>query len=186
MVDAARCIGGDALMRSLSAHLLAADASYAALRARFGALHPREQRGLLLAVSMLALLLLIGGGVLPAVRSLRASPQAQQQATAQLQALQLLQVRAQALQALPPLDQTAAVDKLQASISLLGGNAEFSVGDQRVHLVLRRTPAKALAEWLARARAEAHAVPIEARLTREGQADDGLWSGNLVMSLRPR
>jgi general secretion pathway protein M len=100
--------------------------------------------------------------------------------------LQQLQVRAQALQARPMLAQTAAIESLQASIGLLGGNADISVGDQRVNLVLRSTPAKSLAEWLTRARAEAHAVPIEARLTREGPAEGALWSGTLVMSLPPR
>lgn len=173
-------------MRRWSDIVLAAQKTGNVWRARYAALGPREQRGLLLAVSLLALLLLIGVGVLPAVRSWRASPQAQLQQVAQLQALQQLQVRAQTLQALPQLDQTAAIDSLQASLSVLGGNAEISVGDQRVHLVLRATPAQALAEWLARARAEAHAVPIEARLTREGQADAALWSGSLVMSLPPR
>lgn len=173
-------------MRSLADFFLAAQKTRTAWGARYAALDSREQRGLLLAVSLLVLLLLIGVGVLPAVRSLRAGPQLLQQQAVQLQALQLLQVRAQTLQALPLLDQAAAVDSLQASMGLLGGNAEISVGDQRVHLVLRATPAQALAEWLARARAEAHSVPIEARLTREGQADAALWSGSLVMSLPPR
>ena len=173
-------------MRSLADTFSAADASRAALRVRWAALGSREKTGLLLAVALLSTLLLIGVCVLPAVRSVRASPQALQQATAQLQAMQRLQVHATALQALRPLDQTAAIDSLQASVSLLGGNAEISVGDQRVNLVLRATPAKALAEWLARARAEAHAVPLEARLTREGPAGEALWSGSLVMSLPPR
>jgi general secretion pathway protein M len=173
-------------MRNLSETLLAVDASRTALQARFAALGLREKRGLLLVVCVLSLVLLVGVGVLPAVRSLRTSPQAQQQATAQLQVMQGLQVRAQALHTLPALDQKVAVDKLQASVSLLGGNAEISVGDQRANLVLRATPAKALAEWLVRARADAHAVPIEARLTREGPAGESLWSGSLVMSLPPR
>jgi general secretion pathway protein M len=165
---------------------LAVNNSHAALRARFVALSPRDQRWMLAAVCVLSLLLLIGVCVLPAVRSLRASPQAQQQAAAQLQLVRQQQLRAQALQALPMLAQTAAIESLQASISLLGGNAEISVGDQRVNLVLRATPASALAEWLTRARVGAHAVPIEARLTREGPAEAALWSGTLVMSLPPR
>jgi general secretion pathway protein M len=153
---------------------------------RLAALSLRDKRWMPLGVGVLSLALLIGVGVLPAVRSLRANPQAQQQANAQLQNLRLLQVRVQALQARPQLDQAAAINKLQASASLLGGNAEISVGDQRVNLVLRSTPASALAEWLARARTEANAVPIEARLAREGQADEALWSGTLVMTLPPR
>jgi general secretion pathway protein M len=152
---------------------------------RFAALGPREQRWLLLGASTLSLALLIGVGVWPAVRSLRANPQAQQQANAQLQNVHLLQVRAQALQALPQLAQTEAIKVLQSSVSTLGDNTEMSAGDQRVNLVLRSTPAKALAEWLARARADAQALPIEARLTRETTADETRWSGTLVMTLPP-
>jgi len=173
-------------MRSLSDALLAVATSRTALQARFAALDPREQRWWRLAVGVLVLVLLVGVGVLPAVRSLRASALAQQQVTAQLQVLQQLQVRAQALQAQPMLAQLAAIESLQASVGLLGGNAEISVGDQRVNLVLRATPASALAEWLVRARVEAHAVPIEARLTREGSVEGALWSGTLVLSLPPR
>jgi general secretion pathway protein M len=157
-----------------------------ALLARFTTLGRREQRWLMLGVYTLLLAVLTGVCVLPAVHSLRASPQAQQKASAQLQTLRLLQVRAQALQARPPLNQAEAINRLQASVSLLGGNTEISMGDQRVNLVLHATPAKALAEWLARARTEAKAVPIEARLVRETQTDEAVWSGTLVMSLPPR
>ena len=153
---------------------------------RLAALSPRDKRWLPVAVGVLSLALLIGVGVWPAVRSLRDNPQAQQQANAQLQNLRLLQVRVQALQARPQLEQVEAIHQLQASASLLGDNTEISVGDQRVNLVLRSTPAKALAEWLARARTEANAVPIEARLARETQTDEALWSGTLVMTLPPR
>ena len=156
------------------------------LSERFATLGLRGQRWLPVGAVVLSLALLISVGVLPAVRTLRGNLQAQQQANAQLQTLRLLQARAQALQARPQLDQTEAANRLQASVSLLGGNTEVSIGDQRVNLVLRGTPAKALAEWLARARSEAHAVPIEARLTREGPADAALWNGSMVMSLPPR
>ncbi len=156
------------------------------LSERFAALGPREQRWLSLGVGVLSLALLIGVGVLPALRSLRANPLAQDQANAQLQTLHLLQVHAQASQARPHIEPAEAVNRLQASASLLGGNTEINIGDQRVNLVLRGTPAKALAEWLARARTEAHSVPFEARLSRETQTDEALWSGTLVMTLPPR
>ncbi len=156
------------------------------LSERFAVLGLRRQRWLALGVGVLGLALLIGVGVLPAVQSVRANPKAQQQANAELQTLRQLQVRAQTLQAQPPLDQAEAITRLQASISLLGGNTEISISDQRAHLVLRATPAQAVAEWLARARTEAHAVPIEARLARETQSEEALWSGTLVMTLPPR
>lgn len=156
------------------------------LSERFSALGPRERRWLPVGAGVLLLALLIGVGVLPAVHSLRTNPQEQQQADAQLQTLRLLQVRAQDLQARPQLDQTVAIGKLQSSVSLLGGNTVISLGDQRVNLVLRSTPAKALAEWLARARTEANAVPTEARWVRETQDDEAFWSGTLVMTLPSR
>lgn len=156
------------------------------LSERFSALGPRERRWLPVGAGVLLLALLIGVGVLPAVHSLRTNPQEQQQADAQLQTLRRLQVRAQALQAMPQLDQTVAINKLQSSVSLLGGNSEISIRDQRVNLVLTATPAKALAEWLARARTDANAVVMEARWGRETQADETFWSGTLVMTLPPR
>ena len=152
----------------------------------FAALGPREQRWLLVGVFTVLMALLLSVMVLPAVGSLRASPHVHQQANGQLQALRQLQIRAQTLQARPQLDQADAVNRLQASVSLLGGNTEISMSDQRVNLVLRSTPAQALAEWLARARTEANSVPLEARLVRESQADEPLWSGTLVMTLPPR
>jgi general secretion pathway protein M len=153
---------------------------------RFSALSPRGQLGLRWGGGVVALALLIGAGVLPAVRSLKANPLAQQLANAQLQSLRSLQVRAQALQAKPQLDQAEAINKLQASVSLLGGNTSISIGDQQTTLELRATPAKALAEWLVRARTEAHAVPVNAQLTRETQAGEVLWSGTLALTLPPR
>ena len=152
----------------------------------FAALGPREQRWLLVGVFTLLMALLLSVMVLPAVGSLRASPRAHQQANQQLQTLRLLQLRAKALQAQPQLDRIEAVNRLQASVSLLGGNTEFSMSDQRVNLVLRSIPAKALAEWLARARTDANAVLESARLLRDTQTDEPLWSGTLVMTLPPR
>jgi len=156
----------------------------------FAALSPREQRWLLVGVFTLLVALLLSVMVLPAVGSLRASPRAHQQANQQLQTLRLLQLRAKALQAQPQpqpqLDRIEAVNRLQASVSLLGGNTEFSMSDQRVNLVLRSIPAKALAEWLARARTDANAVLESARLLRDTQTDEPLWSGTLVMTLPPR
>ena len=152
----------------------------------FAALGHREQRWLLVGVFTLLMALLLSVMVLPAVGSLRASPRAHQQANQQLQTLRLLQLRAKALQAQPQLDRIEAVNRLQASVSLLGGNTEFSMSDQRVNLVLRSIPAKALAEWLARARTDANAVLESARLLRDTQTDEPLWSGTLVMTLPPR
>jgi general secretion pathway protein M len=151
---------------------------------RFAALGPREQRWLWVGF-LTILLVFLGVTVLPAVRSLSASQNAHQQADAQLQTLLRLQVRAKALQAQPTLNQIEVVNRLQASVSLLGGKTEISIGDQRVNLVLRSTPARALAEWLARVRTDAHVVPIEARLVRETKTDEALWSGTLVMMLSP-
>jgi hypothetical protein len=96
-------------MRSLSDVLLAVATARTAWQARFAALNPREQRWWRLAVGMLVLILLFGFDVLPAVRSLRASALAQQQATTQLQVLQRLQACSQTLPAQPMLAQVATI-----------------------------------------------------------------------------
>jgi general secretion pathway protein M len=140
------------------------------LRARFDALGPREQGWLVLSAALLALALVLAVGVLPAARSLRSGPLLQQQAGAQLQAMRAQQAQVQALQSLPRLAPAEAVRKLQALTPLLGEGAQLSVGEQRASLTLKGVRAETLAEWLARARTEAHAVPLEAQLKRDAPA----------------
>ena len=157
------------------------------LRTRFDALSAREQRWLLWGAVTAALLLVLGLGVWPALRSWRASAPAHQQVAQQLQVMQGLQARAQVLQAAPRFDADEGLRQLQEVSLALGERLQLSAGPQQLNVRLRALPAQALAQWLASARELAHAVPLQAQLS-QGSETTGpvLWSGTLVLALPPR
>jgi general secretion pathway protein M len=155
-------------------------------RARFAALSPRRQGGLLWAALLTALLLVLAAGVWPALSSWRASAQAHQRMAAQLHEMQGLQARARALRDTPQLTPEQALQQLQALTLALGDHAQLSSGEQRVAITLRGLPAPTLAQWLASAREQAHAVPLQAQLSRSTEPGPALWSGTLVLGLPPR
>jgi general secretion pathway protein M len=156
------------------------------LHARFDALNPREQRWLLWGTVVVALLLVMGLGVWPAVRSWRASAPAHQQVTQQLQVMQGLQARAQVLQAAPRFDTDEGLRQLQEVSLALGERLQLSAGPQQVTVRVRALPAQALAQWLTSARELAHAVPLQAQLSQGSETGPVLWSGTLVLALPPR
>ena len=79
----------------------------------------------------------------------------------------------------------------------LGPAGQLNVVGDRVTVVLKGAPADGLAQWLAQARSNAHASPVEARLVRSaaapapaaaatlGAAPSGAprWDGTLVLAL---
>ena len=156
------------------------------LRARFDALNAREQRWLQWGAVAAALLLVLGLGVWPALRSWRASAPARQQMAQQLQVMQGLQARAQVLQAAPRFDADEGLRQLQETAQALGERMQLSVGAQQVNVSVRALPAQALAQWLASARELAHAVPLQAQLSQSSETGPALWSGTLVLGLPPR
>ena len=156
------------------------------LRARFDALNAREQRWLQWGAVAAALLLVLGLGVWPALRSWRASAPAHQQMAQQIQVMQGLQARAQVLQAAPRFDADEGLRQLQETAQALGERMQLSVGAQQVNVSVRALPAQALAQWLASARELAHAVPLQAQLSQSSETGPALWSGTLVLGLPPR
>jgi len=156
------------------------------LRARFDALNAREQRWLQWGAVAAALLLVLGLGVWPALRSWRASAPAHQQMAQQLQVMQGLQARAQVLQAAPRFDADEGLRQLQETAQALGERMQLSVGAQQVNVRVQALPAQALAQWLASARELAHAVPLQAQLSQSSETGPALWSGTLVLGLPPR
>ena len=157
-----------------------------ALRARFDALNPREQRWLLWGTVAAVLLLVLGLGVWPALRSWRASVPAHQQLVQQMQMVQGLQARAQVLQAAPRFDADEGVRQLQEATLDLGERMQISAGPQQMNVTVQALPAQALAQWLASARELAHAVPLQAQLILGSETGPALWSGTLVLALPPR
>lgn len=165
------------------------------LRARWASLELRERRMVAIAATLVALALLWWIALAPALRTLAAAPAEHARLDAQLQQMVTLQNRAKVLQAQPRLNRDDALRALETSVrQSLGTNAQLvtASGDGAATVTLRATPDD-LAQWLAQARGNAHAVPREAHLTRAAAAPAAggkdpqppkvRWEGTLVMAL---
>ena len=159
----------------------------AGLAAAWARLAERERRLVLLAASVVVLALIWLLAVSPALRTLRQAEPQRAALAAQAEPLQRLRAEAQALQALPRLGHDEALRALEAAVKQrLGATGQLSVVGDRANVALKETPADALAQWLADARINARATPVDARLTRGANTAPGapvLWSGTLSLSL---
>jgi general secretion pathway protein M len=157
------------------------------LQARWSQLASRE-RNMLLAGATVVLIALLWQLVLaPSLRTLRTAPAQAQVLDTQLQRMQLLQTQARALQQQAPLGYDDAVRALNmATQQTLGATAQISINGERAQVTLKAASADALAQWLAQARLNARATPVEARLTRMATPGAVTWSGVLVMGLPTR
>jgi len=171
----------------------------AALRARWQALAPREQTLVLAAGGVIAFALLWWLAVAPALATLRAAPVRHAALDAQLQQMQALQAEAQQLQSAPRTARGDAVGTLRTALAQrLGNAAQLNVAGDRATVTLKGAPADALGQWLAQARSNARAVPVETRLTRSAAAPANAgtpatlgnpatalprWDGTLVLAL---
>lgn len=152
------------------------------------ALSLREQIGVAASAVVLLLALVIGLGVLPAWRSLQQGPARQQALNGQMMRMAQLEAQALALKDRPRWSAAQAGSKLQATSAGLAAEAlQLSLSDQQADVTLRAMPADTLAAWLTAAREQAHAVPVQAQLTREASTPEGAdrWSGSLVLRLPP-
>ena len=166
------------MSRSGKASALAALAASAA--AGWGRLHARERRLVLLAAAVVLGALLWQLALAPAVRTLRQAEGERAALQARWQQMQLLKSEAEALQAMPRLAPGQAQRALQESVEqTLGAAARLSI---------KAAPATALAQWLQQARANARAVPTQARLTRPAGSPPGsaaVWDGSITLALPP-
>src|SRR3989344_959783 len=108
------------------------------------------------------------------------------------------------LAAAPALSTLRAAPARHAALTQrLGNTAQLNVVGARATVTLKGAPADALAQWLAQARSNARAAPVEARLTRSaapagsapnapapvklGNAATAMprWDGTLVLALPP-
>jgi general secretion pathway protein M len=154
------------------------------LRARWAALAPREQALVAAAVALLALALLWWVALAPALATLRSADAQHRTLDNQLQHMRRLQAQAKAMQAQPRQGRDESLRQLEAAIrQQLGVSARYSIAGDRVTITLTNTPAPALAQWLSQVRANARAIPGEARLTRNAT---GGWDGTLVLALPAR
>lgn len=172
-----------------------------ALRGRWQALAPREQTLVLAASGIVAIALLWWLAVAPALATLRAAPARHAELDAQLQRMQGLRSEAQQLQSAPRNTRGDSVGSLRTALAQrLGNTAQLNVVGDRATVTLKGAPADALAQWLAQARSNARAAPVEARLTRSTAAANPApsapvlgtpatamprWDGTLVLALPP-
>jgi general secretion pathway protein M len=141
---------------------------------------PREQALLRAAGTLVALAALWWLALAPALKTVRSFESAYTQQAAQLQTMRSLQAQAQSLQASPTLSAAAAIQALQASVQAdLGAKATLSMAAGQATITLQDTSPEALAQWLAHARSQAHAVPQAASLRRTAQG----WSGSITLAL---
>ena len=149
---------------------------------RWQALSPREQRGILVLGALLAMLLFWSIAIAPALNTLRDSDNRRAQISQQQAHMLAMQAQAQALQTRTPLARDEALRNLQGLTP--GAQMQLHVQGDRVTVQLKAVPAAALANWLAQARSQAQALPVEAHLTRGNAAMT--WDGSLVLSLPNR
>jgi general secretion pathway protein M len=155
-----------------------------ALRARWAGLAPREQAMVAAAVGLVVLALLWWVALAPALATLRAADAQHRALDAQLQQMRRLQAQARAMQGQARQSPEESARQLDATIrQQLGVSARQSISGERITITLTNTPAPALAHWLSQVRTNAHAIPGEARLTRNPA---GGWDGTLVLTLPAR
>lgn len=140
----------------------------------------REKTLLTLATTVVSVALVWGIAIAPALRTLQKSAAQQAALQDQMQTMARLQAQAKALQAQAPLTQAQAATALSASVQqAFGSAADITIRASDASVTLRGVSADALAQWLSTARTNAHAVPLQARLTRAGAT----WSGTLQLGL---
>jgi general secretion pathway protein M len=155
----------------------------AQMQQRWRELAGREQRLVLLTLVVLGLALVWWLAVAPALAILKAAPGQHQMLDAQLAQMQRLQAQAKVLQAQPALSGDESRRVLEASLKPLGAAAQMSSQGDRLTVTFKDISADALAQWLATARQNAHAVPSEAHWVRTPSAH---WSGTVAMTLGAR
>ena len=176
------------------------------LRARWQALAPREQTLVLAAAGLVAVALLWWVALAPALATLRTAPARHAELDAQLHRMQSLGAEAQQLQSAPRTARGDAAGALRTALAQrLGNTAQLNMVGDRATVTLKGAPADALAQWLAQARSNARAAPVEARLTRSTAAAPARtpnapaaptalgnpatamprWDGTLVLALPP-
>lgn len=140
---------------------------------------PREQRGIRLALGLLGLWLLWSVAVAPAWQVLSHSQAQRERLNQQTALMQQLQLQAQALRQQTAVSPEQATQMLQSLSASLGQQTTFNRQGSNVTLSFKSASPAALAEFLAQARAQAHAQVLEAHW----QQARGDWSGQLIFNL---
>jgi general secretion pathway protein M len=161
----------------------AATAFTRTLNARWQALAPRERLAVTLALWVLAVGALWWLALSPALQTLRAADTQRIELERQHQTMLALQTEARGLQGQTKLASGEASKALEASIKQrLGSGALLNVAGERATVSFKGVTGDALAQWLAQVRANAHALPTEAKLTRAAGSATGTGAAGTAAS----
>ena len=156
----------------------------------FEALPDKDRQRLLALAAIFLALMLWTWNLAPALKTLREVPLQLSQLDAQTQQLKAMQAQAQTLQKSPRIKPNEAVSLLQKAASeVLGNGARLNIEGPRATLTLSGVSADSLAQFVALARTQSQAMPIEAHLQKfsaSGAATKDskeLWRGALILSL---
>ena len=153
---------------------------------------PLKDRQRLLALGLVLLALMLWTWQLsPAFKTLRDMPAQLAQLQDQTQKLKLMQAQAQTLQKSPRVQAKDARMLLQkVATENLDNGARLNIEGTRATLTISRVSAESLAQFLALARTQAQALPVEAQLQKFTDAGApktntpaDLWRGTLILSL---
>ena len=137
----------------------------------------RERLGLGLALLVLALALLWSLGVAPAWRQWQQGQAQTQTLQTQWQGMQALQAQASALSAQSRVRPEEAARLLQTSVTNLGPGAMVTVNGDLATVQIKGASAAAVSQWLAQARVQAQALPVQARLGRSAASSSASPTG---------
>ena len=147
----------------------------------------RERRLLMTAVVLLLVVGLWQLAVAPAWLVWRQAPVRQAELDARTTQMLALQAQAKQWQASPPVTRSAALQQLQTSAEQwLGAGVQLQVQGDQLLLTLKAAPAEGLAQWLAQARSQSQARPVQAELQRTEARTAGAtptWQGQLTLRL---
>jgi general secretion pathway protein M len=147
-------------------------------------------------VWLLAAVLVVMLNLWPALQSYQQAPLQLAKLETQTQALKHMQAQAKALQNAPRINAAEARAILQQmTTDALGNGAKLSTDGTLITLTVSSASAEALAQWLAAARTQAQALPVEAHLQKSsGSSKDAkdakdakeFWRGSIILSLPSR
>jgi hypothetical protein len=150
----------------------------------------KDQQRLMLLVWVLAAVLVGMWNVWPALQTGQQAPRQLAKLEAQTQALKAMQAQAKALQNAPRINAAEARAILQQSTTeWMGNGAKLSSDGTLMTLTVTTASAEALAQWLAAARTQAQALPVEAHLQKSGGTSKDAketWRGSIILSLPSR
>jgi general secretion pathway protein M len=152
------------------------------IRARWAALAAREQRGLLLAGTILGAALVWFITLAPALRSLKAVAAQSATLATELEHMQALQARAKALQAQPALAPQESLRALQSAATKLGAPVSLQIVGEQATLTIKKLSAVQLGQWLA-PQTGPGLSPSEVHLKRDTSSVEPVWSGTLLYRL---